>query len=268
MGRRTTSMSAPVRSPLRPLIAFLALAALATALSASCGDNSPTRPHDPVAVDTARIDAAIVASGLDADALTPLGEVALSGPGPGPIGTTAIVSPVAFRRWIPRADYSYRYTFSDSDGTGQPLRVVALRCKYQKGQLQLVKQYAPQDPTPADSLDRLVDKGMNADWMRSVELRRVDSSGPWIVTGVSEVVLIVDDHRVCTDCHAKLQEVRLQAGALDMVLTGNDLQLDSLLHVTAGTPATVTARAANDAHVVLVTDASGTRVLPRVAPNL
>lgn len=238
---------------------------LTVAPFAGCGGKTPMRPQ-PAAVDTSAITAAITLSGLDADALFPAGEVSMADSADLKTGT--LVAPVAFRRTIARADYGYGYTFSETDAAGRPLRVVALRCKYQKGMLQLVKQYAPDDPTPADSSDRLVDKVMDADWMRNIELRRANGNSPWIVRSVSEVLLIVDDKRVCADCHAEIEEVRLQSGAVDVTLTGNALALDTLIRVAQGRTTTVTARSRNDAHVVLLTDALGTRIMRRIAPNV
>jgi hypothetical protein len=196
----------------------------------------------------------------------PAGEVSLADTAD--LKTGARVAPLAFRRTITRADYGNAYTFSDLDGFGRPRRVVALRCKYLKGMLQLVKQYAPDDPTPADSSDRLADKTMNADWMRNIELRRANGASPWIVQSVSEVLLLVDDKRICLDCHAEIEEVRLQSGAVDVTLQGNALALDSLIRVGQGRTTMVTARSRNDAHVVLLTDALGTRVMRRIAPNV
>lgn len=237
---------------------------LTVAPFAGCGRTSLMTPQP--AVDTSAVAAAIVLSGLDADALFPAGEVSLADTAD--FKTGALVAPVAFRRTIASADYANGYTFSDLDGFGRPRRVVALRCKYQKGKLQLVKQLAPDDPTPTDSSDRLVDKVMNADWMRNIELRRAHGNSPWVVTAVSEVFLLVDDKRVCLDCHAEIEEVRLQSGVLDVTLQGNALALDSLIRVEQGRITTVTARSRNDVHVVLLTDAAGTRIMRRIAPNV
>ncbi|MGH7730765.1 MAG: hypothetical protein ACRENJ_05875 [Candidatus Eiseniibacteriota bacterium] len=246
-------------------------ALLGMASFAGCGKRAPTEPvpgpppPSPAPSDTAAIDAAIAQSGLDADGLFPLGEVSL-GDG-AQLTTSAAVTTLAFRRTIPRSDYANTYEFSNPDTAGKPRRVVSLRCKYQKGKLQLVHQLAPQDPTPGDSSARLVDKVMNADWMRTIELRRDVPTGGWRVTAASEVFLLVDDHRTCADCHAWIEEVRLQSGTVDVTLRDNDLTLDSLIHLGADAPATVTARSRNDVHVVLLHDASGSHVLPRVAPN-
>jgi hypothetical protein len=74
---------------------------------------------------------------------------------------------------------------------------------------------------------------------------------------------------VCADCHAEIEEVRLQSGAVDVTLTGNALALDTLIRVAQGRTTTVTARSRNDAHVVLLTDALGTRIMRRTGqPNM
>lgn len=253
-------MNRPLNRSLKALALVLTVAPFG-----GCGSKTPVGPQSS-AVDTSAIVAAIVQSGLDADALFPAGEVSLADTAD--LKTGAAVAPLAFRRTIARADYGNGYTFSQNDAAGRPLRVIALRCKYQKGMLQLVKQYAPQDPTPADSSDRLVDKVMDADWMRNIELRRANASSPWVVKSVSEALLIVDDKRVCFDCHAEIEEVRLQSGAVDVTLTGNALALDTLIRVDQGRATNVTARSKNDVHVVLLTDAAGTRIMRRIAPNV
>jgi hypothetical protein len=271
---RPTCRARPGSRPPPAASVVLLVSALVIGLTSflGCGKRAPTEPRPSPGgppsggVDTSAIEAAIARSGLDADALFPLGEVSLADTAA--LTTSGVVAPVAFRRFIPRADYRYAYAFADLDSAGQPRRVVTLRCKYQKGMLQLVKQLAPQDPTPADSSDRLVDKVMNAEWMRNIELRRDSSASPWTVTAVSEVFLLVDDHRGCADCHAWLDEVRLQSGAVDVTLHDDALALDSLIHLGAGKPATVTARSRNDVHVVLLHDASGSHVLRRIAPNV
>jgi hypothetical protein len=254
------------------LTALLAIAALAAPF-AGCSSKTPTGPGTPAGVDTTAINAAIVASGLDADALFPPYEVSLADSATlvvmGGVArkSAATATTLAFRRMVSRTDFVTGYQFSDSDGTGQPLRVVSLRCKYQKGVFQLVTQLAPQDPTPADSSDRLIDKYLNGDWMRNIELRRADAASPWVVTAASPVYLGVDDKRVCSDCHAELVEVRLQSGILDLTLHGNALALDSIIHLSAASAASITARSANDGHVVVLHDAAGARILRRSAPN-
>jgi hypothetical protein len=239
-------------------------AALLVAAFAGCGSDTPTGPTGEVAVDTAAVADAIRASGLDADALFPPYEVSLADTASKTAGTATTL---AFRRWVTQTTYGNRYEPYELDPMGRPLRVVSLRCKYQKSMLQLVTQLAPQDPTPGDSSDRLIDKYLNQDWMRNVELRRASASSPWVVTAVSPVLLVVDDKRVCADCHADLVEVHLQSGSLDRTLQANSLALDSIIHLTAGQPTTITARSRNDLHIVVLHDAGGSRLLRRSAPN-
>lgn len=263
---------APRSRSASPLAALVAIAALAAPF-AGCGSKTPTGPGAPASVDTTAISAAIVASGLDADALFPPYEVSLADTAALMVmggvvrKSAATATTLAFRRMVTRTDYFTGYEFSDSDGTGQPLRVLSRSCKYQKGVFQLVTQLAPQDPTPADSSDRLINKYLNGDWMRDIELRRASATSPWAVTAVSPVYLGVDDKRVCADCHAELEEVRLQSGILDLTLHGNSLALDSIPHLSAAKAATIIARSRNDRHIVVLYDVAGGRVMRRSAPN-
>jgi hypothetical protein len=253
-----------VSRPLR--LTALVAAILVAAWLPGCGSDSPTGPTPDQAVDTAGVDAAIAASGFDADALFPSWEISLADTAT--LKVAGGFPAIAFRRPIPRYDKIYNYEVTEFDRTGRPLTVVAGRCKYQKGVLQLVRQLAPDDPTPADSSDRLIDKTMNADWMRMVRVQRADAQSPWTVTAVGPVLLVVDDKRVCATCHADLVLVRLQAGPVDVMLNGNSMAIDSVLQLPAGAIATVTATSSNDAHVVLLHDEAGSHVLRRSAPNV
>jgi hypothetical protein len=252
------SSRAGLRRRWRP--ASVSLAILTLVSFGACG-KSPNGPHPPTFVeDTAKIELTWRASGFASDALYPVGEFA--------IADAARPEPVAFRRGVQRFDEVVGYTFSDSVA-GRPQSVRVMVCKYVKSTTQVVKRYAPQDPTPADSSDRLVDKLANGDSFQTLLLRRdATTATGWRVSALSEHYLVIDDHRPCVDCHAKIHEVRVTQGAQDHVMPISDfIGVDSLVHVSAGMPVEVTATIDNSAHLVLLHDASGSRRLAATAPG-
>jgi hypothetical protein len=224
-----------------------------------CGKDSTTGP--PFAVeDTSKVALTIDQSGLTAASLFPLGEVPLGGVG----GSN---DPVAFRRSLNQTDIEREYAFADTVA-GVPQSVIAMVCKYQKGTFQVVRQYAPQDPTPADSSDRLLDKVLHADWFRNVLLHR-DGTSPtgWRVVNASEAYLLVDDHRACFDCHGEILQAQIQLPGGPMTLPITPLvAVDSLVHVSGSGPWTVTAVARRDDNIVILHDSQGSRRLLRTAP--
>jgi hypothetical protein len=238
---------------------------MAAAVFAGCGGRAPTGPPAPTSVDTTAIQAAITASGLDVDLLFP-SEVLLADTAS--LSAAALITPLAIRRaGLTTDDLAPGYAYGDTDGTGQPRRVVVARSRTRHGTLQIVTQFLPQDPTPLDSSDRIVDKAIDAGWARMFELQRAGSSAPWRVSGVSRALHTVVDAGACTPCAARLEELHIESGIVDVTFPGDLGGIDSLLHLVVSIPTRVTARVSNDAHLVLLHDASGRRVLRRVAPR-
>ncbi len=241
------------------LSARVSIVALWLVMIAACSrTGGPSQPQ-PHVEDTTRIVLAIEQSGYAADALYPTGEV--------PIADATHPEPVAFRRTLERIDRFNAYTFSEPDANGVPAIVTVMVCKYPKARIQVVRQYAPQDPTPDDSTDRVFDKLAYADWIRYLRLRR-DATMPagWRVLAVSEAWLLVDNKRGC--CNTEVVGVRLRQGAVEIDMpVSNATGIDSLIAVGTD-PITVSVTTANPDDVVLLHDAAGAQRLASIGGNV
>ena len=238
----------------------LALFALVWAVwLGGCDKDDVNAPNGPSL--ESQVWSAVEQSGLLDDDLFPTGEFPLDGAG-------GASDPVATRRSFTHVDYVQQFVFGDTV-MGEPQSAIVKVCDYLKGNLQVVQQYAPQDPTPADSSDRLLDKVYNGDWFRNALVRR-DATQPsgWRVVNVSQGLTLVDDHHPCVVCRSNFEQLQLDlpGGPVQLSLNTN-LPIDSLIHVTGSGPYTLTARTTHDDDVVLLHDAQGSRRMPRTGPN-
>jgi hypothetical protein len=231
------------------------LACVGLSLLGGCGKDHVTSPSGPAL--EAQVWDAVEASGLLDDELFPTGEFPLAGAG-------GASDPVAARRSFTHVDYVQQFVFGDTV-LGVPQTAIVKVCDYLKGELQIVQQYAPQDPTPADLERSPAGTRCTTATGSGTRLVRRDATqrSGWRVVNVSSGFTL---STIISRRHMPFLGRRrlLETHALPV---SEALPIDSLLHVSGSGPFTLTARTTHDDDVVWLHDALGSRRLPPMGTN-